>query len=173
MRTDDEAMTQRRLRQANLMSAAGLVSGDDSEVIKLAQDGRRTAPRRRGRAADGRARRGTRSTWSPRRRCARFTRTIAQVMGCEMRSLALQFEVEELYSRYAALLDDGPLADWPGLFAETCFYEIMPRDNFDRGLPLAIMRCESRGMLGTACARRRRRSCTSRVICGTRSPTCV
>lgn len=36
---DDEAMTRRRLRQANLMSSAGLVSGDDSEVIKLAQDG--------------------------------------------------------------------------------------------------------------------------------------
>ncbi len=36
---EDEAMTRRRLRQANLMSAAGLVSGDDSEVIKLTQDG--------------------------------------------------------------------------------------------------------------------------------------
>ena len=36
---DDEAMTTRRLRQANLMSASGLVSCDDSEVIKLAQDG--------------------------------------------------------------------------------------------------------------------------------------
>jgi salicylate 5-hydroxylase large subunit len=36
---DDEAMIQRRLRQANLMSASGLVSCDDSEVIKLAQDG--------------------------------------------------------------------------------------------------------------------------------------
>jgi salicylate 5-hydroxylase large subunit len=36
---DDAAMTRRRLRQANLMSAAGLVSADDSEVIKLAQDG--------------------------------------------------------------------------------------------------------------------------------------
>ncbi len=37
--SDDEAMTRRRLRQANLMSAAGLVSSDDSEVIKLTQDG--------------------------------------------------------------------------------------------------------------------------------------
>ena len=36
---DDEAMNRRRLRQANLMSSAGLVSADDSEVIKLAQDG--------------------------------------------------------------------------------------------------------------------------------------
>jgi salicylate 5-hydroxylase large subunit len=36
---DDEAMRTRRLRQANLMSSAGLVSADDSEVIKLTQDG--------------------------------------------------------------------------------------------------------------------------------------
>lgn len=36
---DDEEMVRRRLRQANLMSSAGLVSADDSEVIKLAQDG--------------------------------------------------------------------------------------------------------------------------------------
>jgi len=36
---DDAAMLQRRLRQANLMSSAGLVSADDSEVIKLAQEG--------------------------------------------------------------------------------------------------------------------------------------
>ena len=36
---DDEEMITRRLRQANLMSSAGLVSADDSEVIKLAQDG--------------------------------------------------------------------------------------------------------------------------------------
>lgn len=36
---DDEAMRLRRLRQANLMGTSGLVSGDDSEIIKLAQDG--------------------------------------------------------------------------------------------------------------------------------------
>lgn len=43
---DDEAMRTRRLRQANLMSASGLVSGDDSEVIKLAQDGLTPYPER-------------------------------------------------------------------------------------------------------------------------------
>ncbi len=37
--TDDEEMLTRRLRQANLMSSAGLVSGDDSEVLKMAQEG--------------------------------------------------------------------------------------------------------------------------------------
>lgn len=36
---DSEAMTQKRLRQANLMGPAGLVSIDDSEVMKFTQDG--------------------------------------------------------------------------------------------------------------------------------------
>ena len=36
---DDEAMQLRRLRQANLMGPAGLVSIDDSEVMRLAQQG--------------------------------------------------------------------------------------------------------------------------------------
>jgi salicylate 5-hydroxylase large subunit len=36
---DDEAMTLRRLRQANLMGPAGFVSIDDSEVMRLAQLG--------------------------------------------------------------------------------------------------------------------------------------
>ncbi len=30
---------------------------------------------------------------------------------------------------------------------EECLYLLIPRDNYDRGLPLAIIRCESRGML--------------------------
>jgi salicylate 5-hydroxylase large subunit len=38
---DDEAMHLRRLRQANLMGPAGLVSIDDSEVMRLAQIGAR------------------------------------------------------------------------------------------------------------------------------------
>lgn len=35
---DDEEMDNRRLRQANLMGPAGLVSIDDSEVLKMSQD---------------------------------------------------------------------------------------------------------------------------------------
>lgn len=61
--------------------------------------------------------------------------------------IALQFELQDLYSRYGCLLDDGPVREWPDLFAEQCLYLLIPRDNYDRGLPLAIIRCESRGML--------------------------
>jgi salicylate 5-hydroxylase large subunit len=41
---DDEAMTQRRLRQANLMGPSGYVSIDDSEVLAFVQQGVRQAP---------------------------------------------------------------------------------------------------------------------------------
>jgi salicylate 5-hydroxylase large subunit len=37
LQSDDEAMTQRRLRQANLFGPAGFVSADDGEVIEFAQ----------------------------------------------------------------------------------------------------------------------------------------
>jgi len=42
--SDDAAMTQRRLRQANLMGPAGFVSIDDSEVMAFAQRGIAAAP---------------------------------------------------------------------------------------------------------------------------------
>lgn len=61
--------------------------------------------------------------------------------------LALYRELEDLYARYAEAIDDGPLENWPEFFAENCLYLIIPRENVDRGLPLAIMRCESRDML--------------------------
>jgi len=43
---DDDAMIQRRLRQANLFGPAGFVSADDGEVIGLSQRAFATAPDR-------------------------------------------------------------------------------------------------------------------------------
>lgn len=65
----------------------------------------------------------------------------------ELNWLLLHRKVEELYARYAAALDDGALEDWPTFFTDDCLYKIVPRENFERGLPLATMMCESRGML--------------------------
>lgn len=61
--------------------------------------------------------------------------------------LVLYRELEDLYARYAEYLDDGPLESWPECFTESCLYLIIPRENVERGLPLAVMRCESRDML--------------------------
>ncbi|HEX7035725.1 MAG TPA: aromatic-ring-hydroxylating dioxygenase subunit beta [Pseudomonadales bacterium] len=59
----------------------------------------------------------------------------------------LRLALEDLYAEYARLLDDGPLGEWPELFTGDCLYLVIPRENHEQGLPLAIMRCESRDML--------------------------
>ena len=62
-------------------------------------------------------------------------------------SVGLATGVERLYLDYAAAIDDDRLEDWPGLFTEECSYRIVSRENVRRGLPLALMRCDSRDML--------------------------
>jgi salicylate 5-hydroxylase small subunit len=60
---------------------------------------------------------------------------------------ALRGELDALYADYAAALDEGRFDDWVALFADECRYVLQPRENFDRGLPLATLAFESRGML--------------------------
>ena len=60
---------------------------------------------------------------------------------------SLPEEVQALYARYAALLDNGDYDSWVELFAEDCLYVVQPRENYEAGLPLATMRLESKGML--------------------------
>ncbi len=55
--------------------------------------------------------------------------------------------VVALNADYAAALDNGELDRWPELFVEDGVYRLQSRENFDRGLPLATMAFESRGML--------------------------
>ncbi len=52
-----------------------------------------------------------------------------------------------LYSDYAAALDARDLQRWPSFFTEDGIYKLQSRENFDRGLPLATLFFESRGML--------------------------
>jgi anthranilate 1,2-dioxygenase small subunit len=59
----------------------------------------------------------------------------------------LRRQVEDLQIRYIRIIDDDRLEEWPGLFTETCLYKIITRENYDQGLPLAVMECRSRGML--------------------------
>jgi salicylate 5-hydroxylase small subunit len=55
--------------------------------------------------------------------------------------------LHELYSDYAAALDARELSRWPDFFTEDGIYKLQSRENFDRGLPLATLAFESRGML--------------------------
>ena len=59
----------------------------------------------------------------------------------------LRLELEELYAGYAACLDEERFEEWPEFFTEPCLYKIVPRENFERGLPLATWLCESKGYL--------------------------
>ena len=62
-------------------------------------------------------------------------------------SVELRLRIDELYARYMATLDEARYDDWPGFFTEDCVYKVMPRENYDRKLPLATIAAESRGML--------------------------
>jgi anthranilate 1,2-dioxygenase small subunit len=53
----------------------------------------------------------------------------------------------DLLADYGALIDTAKFDEWLGPFAEDCRYQIVPRENFDRGLPAALIFCDSRAML--------------------------
>jgi anthranilate 1,2-dioxygenase small subunit len=55
--------------------------------------------------------------------------------------------VHDLLAEYGALIDAAKFDEWLGLFAEECRYRIVPRENFDRGLPAALVFCDNRAML--------------------------
>jgi salicylate 5-hydroxylase small subunit len=59
----------------------------------------------------------------------------------------LRFDLIDLYASYAACLDEGRFHDWPAFFTDDCRYRVVPRENYDGGLPLATMDLQSRGAL--------------------------
>jgi anthranilate 1,2-dioxygenase small subunit len=61
--------------------------------------------------------------------------------------IADRIAVLDLLAEYGALLDQAQYDAWLGLFAETCRYRVVPRENWDRGLPAALILCDSRAML--------------------------
>lgn len=61
--------------------------------------------------------------------------------------LELQHALDQLNADYAAALDDKRFDDWPEFFSEDGLYKVQARENFDRGLPLALIALESQGMM--------------------------
>ena len=59
----------------------------------------------------------------------------------------LRLALEDLYADYSACLNEERFEDWPEFFTDPCLYKIVPRENFERGLPLATWLCESKGYL--------------------------
>lgn len=60
---------------------------------------------------------------------------------------ALRLAISDLQASYVACLDAGAFAEWPAFFTEDCHYRIVPRENHDRGLPLATIDLKGAGML--------------------------
>ena len=61
--------------------------------------------------------------------------------------MSLREQVEDFYADYAEVIDTGALERWPELFVEPCLYRIVSKENYDKGLPLSLMLCDSLGML--------------------------
>jgi anthranilate 1,2-dioxygenase small subunit len=55
--------------------------------------------------------------------------------------------VEQLLFRYAAIIDDGDLVEWPDLFVEEGIYRLTSKQNHQRGLPACLIYCKGRGMM--------------------------
>jgi anthranilate 1,2-dioxygenase small subunit len=55
--------------------------------------------------------------------------------------------VHDLLAEYGALIGAAKFDEWLDLFAEECRYQVIPRENFERGLPAALIFCDNRAML--------------------------
>ena len=57
------------------------------------------------------------------------------------------FALTQLQATYAATVDAADWEGWCELFTDDCSYRLVPRENHERGLPLATLSFESKGML--------------------------
>ncbi len=53
----------------------------------------------------------------------------------------------QLYADYASVIDAGHWEQWPEFFTDDCVYRLQPRENHERGFPLATLHFTSKGML--------------------------
>ncbi len=64
---------------------------------------------------------------------------------------SLNFEdwlaLTQLYADYASAVDSGRWELWPEFFTDDCVYRLQPRENHERGFPLATLSFTGKGML--------------------------
>jgi 3-phenylpropionate/cinnamic acid dioxygenase small subunit len=61
-------------------------------------------------------------------------------------SLITRLRVESFLADYVHALDSDRLEEWPDFFVEDANYQVITRENVERGFPLAVMSCQGRGM---------------------------
>jgi salicylate 5-hydroxylase small subunit len=68
-----------------------------------------------------------------------------------MNAPRLSFEdwlaLNQLYADYAHTVDAGQWDRWTEFFIDDCVYRVQPRENHERGFPLATLSLTSKGML--------------------------
>ena len=57
------------------------------------------------------------------------------------------YALTQLYADYASAVDSGDWDLWPEFFTDDCIYRLQPRENHERGFPLATLSFTSKGML--------------------------
>ena len=62
-------------------------------------------------------------------------------------AVALRHRLRDLYDEVADLLDDDQVEAFPNHFVDDCLYRSTSRENYDQGLPGALMYCEGIAML--------------------------
>ena len=70
--------------------------------------------------------------------------------GCSfdaMSRVEIRCLLDELYAEYVHCLDEDQIERWPDFFTEDCTYQLIPRENYAHDLPIALIRCESKGYL--------------------------
>jgi salicylate 5-hydroxylase small subunit len=55
--------------------------------------------------------------------------------------------LNQLYADYASTVDAARWDLWPEFFTDDCVYRVQPRENHERGFPLATLSLTSKGML--------------------------
>jgi salicylate 5-hydroxylase small subunit len=55
--------------------------------------------------------------------------------------------IADLYAAYASCIDEGRYDEWPDFFTEDAWYRVVPRENYEAGLPLSTMSLKGRAMM--------------------------
>jgi salicylate 5-hydroxylase small subunit len=61
--------------------------------------------------------------------------------------MSLREDIAELMGAYAFCLDEGDHDSWPDFFTPDALYRVVPRENFERDLPLSTLSLQGHGMM--------------------------
>ena len=62
------------------------------------------------------------------------------------RDLAIRLRIDALIADYIHCIDEDRLEEWPDFFTDDGRYHVITRENYDLGMPVALIYCDGRGM---------------------------